>query len=45
MKKIQLFLQNGKHLTIPEGPRTHLLAYVKWYKDAPSSDIWLNIDL
>ena len=26
-------------LRLPEGPRTHLLAYVKWYKNAPSSDI------
>lgn len=26
-------------LKLPEGPRTHLLAYVKWYKNAPSSDI------
>ncbi|CAG8747707.1 7317_t:CDS:2, partial [Rhizophagus irregularis] len=24
---------------LPEGSRTHLLAYVKWYKNAPSSDI------
>ncbi|GET50605.1 hypothetical protein GLOIN_2v1775288 [Rhizophagus irregularis DAOM 181602=DAOM 197198] len=26
-------------LRLPEGSRTHLLAYVKWYKNAPSSDI------
>ncbi|GET53855.1 uncharacterized protein LOC114543330 [Rhizophagus irregularis DAOM 181602=DAOM 197198] len=26
-------------LRLPEGPRKHLLAYVKWYKSAPSSDI------
>jgi hypothetical protein len=26
-------------LRFPEGPRTHLLAYVKWYKNAPSSGI------
>ena len=26
-------------LKLPEGPRTHLLAYVKWYRNAPSSDI------
>lgn len=26
-------------LKLPEGSRTHLLAYVKWYKNAPSSDI------
>jgi hypothetical protein len=26
-------------LRLPEGPKTHLLAYVKWYKNAPSSDI------
>ena len=26
-------------LKLPEGPKTHLLAYVKWYKNAPSSDI------
>ncbi|PKY56565.1 hypothetical protein RhiirA4_476956 [Rhizophagus irregularis] len=26
-------------LNLPDGPRTHLLAYVKWYKNAPSSDI------
>ena len=26
-------------LRLPEGPRTHLLAYVRWYKNAPSSDI------
>ena len=26
-------------LRFPEGPKTHLLAYVKWYKCAPSSDI------
>jgi hypothetical protein len=26
-------------LRFPEGPKTHLLAYVKWYKCAPSSSI------
>lgn len=26
-------------LRFPEGPRTHLVAYVKWYKSAPSSNI------
>ncbi|CAB5378011.1 unnamed protein product [Rhizophagus irregularis] len=26
-------------LRLPERPRKHLLAYVKWYKSAPSSDI------
>jgi hypothetical protein len=26
-------------LTLPKGPRTHLLAYVKWYKNATSSSI------
>ncbi|CAB4487545.1 unnamed protein product [Rhizophagus irregularis] len=26
-------------LRLPEGPRKHLLAYVKWYKSAPFSDI------
>ena len=26
-------------LTLPKGPKTHLLAYVKWYKNAPSSSI------
>jgi hypothetical protein len=26
-------------LRLPEGSRTHLLAYVRWYKNAPSSDI------
>ncbi|CAB5354127.1 unnamed protein product [Rhizophagus irregularis] len=26
-------------LRLPEGLRKHLLAYVKWYKSAPSSDI------
>jgi hypothetical protein len=26
-------------LTLPRGPRTHLLAYVKWYKNASSSSI------
>jgi hypothetical protein len=29
-------------LRLPEGPRKHLLAYVKWYKSAPSSDIWFK---
>ena len=26
-------------LTLPKEPKTHLLAYVKWYKNAPSSNI------
>ena len=26
-------------LTLPNGPKTHLLAYVKWYKNAASSSI------
>lgn len=26
-------------LRLPGGPKTHLLAYVKWYENAPSSDI------
>lgn len=26
-------------LRFPDGPKTHLLAYVKWYKAAPSSDV------
>jgi len=26
-------------LRFPEGPKTHLLAYIKWYKNAPSSGI------
>src|SRR5919206_4474727 len=26
-------------LRLPEGPRTHLLAYIKWYKNVPSSGI------
>jgi hypothetical protein len=26
-------------LRLPDGPKTHLLAYVKWYKNVPSSDI------
>ena len=26
-------------LKLPEGPRKHLLAYIKWYKGAPSSSI------
>jgi hypothetical protein len=26
-------------LRLPEGSQTHLLAYIKWYKNAPTSDI------
>ncbi|GET51194.1 uncharacterized protein LOC114543330 [Rhizophagus irregularis DAOM 181602=DAOM 197198] len=29
-------------LRLPEGPRKHLLAYVKWYKSASSSNIWFK---
>jgi hypothetical protein len=29
-------------LRFPEGARTHLLVYVKWYKSASSSDIWFK---
>lgn len=35
--EVQYYLEHT--LRLPEGPRTHLLAYVKWYKNAPSSDI------
>ncbi|GBB91155.1 hypothetical protein RclHR1_01830014 [Rhizophagus clarus] len=29
-------------LKLPEGLKIHFLAYVKWYKNAPSSDIWFK---
>ena len=35
--EVQYYVEHT--LILPEGPRTHLLAYVKWYKNAPSSDI------
>lgn len=34
--EVQYYLKHT--LELPEGSRTHLLAYVKWYKNAPSSD-------
>jgi hypothetical protein len=34
---VQFYLEHT--LTLPNGPKTHLLAYVKWYKNAPSSSI------
>lgn len=35
--EVQYYLEHK--LRLPEGSKTHLLAYVKWYKNAPSSDI------
>ena len=35
--KVQYYFEHT--LRLPDGPKTHLLAYVKWYKNAPSSDI------
>jgi hypothetical protein len=34
--EVQYYLEHK--LRLPEGSKTHLLAYVKWYKNAPSSD-------
>ena len=36
-KEVQYYFEHT--LTLSNGPRTHLLAYVKWYKNAPSSSI------
>ncbi|EXX65432.1 hypothetical protein RirG_133340 [Rhizophagus irregularis DAOM 197198w] len=50
-EKMRIYLQNGKQLMMiqlilirhalrfPEGTKTHLLVYIKWYKPAPSSSI------
>ena len=35
--KVQCYFEHT--LRLPEGSRTHYLAYVKWYRNAPSSDI------
>ena len=35
--KVQYYFEHT--LKLPEWSRTHLLAYVKWYKNAPSSDV------
>jgi Transposase family tnp2 len=35
--KVQYYFEHT--LRLPEGPKKHLLAYVKWYKSAPSSNI------
>ena len=35
--EVQYYLEHT--LRLPEGPKTHFLAYVKWYKCAPFSDI------
>ena len=34
--EVQYYLEHT--LRLPEGSKTHLLAYVKWHKNAPSSD-------
>ncbi|CAB5099146.1 unnamed protein product [Rhizophagus irregularis] len=35
--EVQYYFEHA--LRFPEGTKTHLLAYVKWYKPAPSSNI------
>ncbi|CAG8803964.1 28681_t:CDS:2, partial [Dentiscutata erythropus] len=35
--EVQFYFEHT--LTLPRGPKTHLLAYVKWYKNASSSSI------
>jgi hypothetical protein len=36
-EEVQYYFEHT--LRLPERPRTHLLAYIKWYKNAPTSDI------
>ncbi|GET61560.1 hypothetical protein GLOIN_2v1849215 [Rhizophagus irregularis DAOM 181602=DAOM 197198] len=38
--EVQYYFEHA--LRFPEGTKTHLLAYVKWYKPAPSSSIWFK---
>ncbi|GBC35905.1 hypothetical protein GLOIN_2v1775288 [Rhizophagus irregularis DAOM 181602=DAOM 197198] len=38
--EVQYYFEHA--LRFPEGTKTHFLAYVKWYKPAPSSSIWFK---